>query len=204
MPTFTFVEHTARPDNASEADSEGAVLASAQLDAELRDDIASALGTGRPILTHLNADTTWLLSLAYPTDSVPPAGRKRFNILIDPWLRGPQSDVASWFSTQWHAIKSSVQTISEVENMLAELEPLQLTSRHDGTTASETRASELASDSRVDAVVISHEFTDHCHEATLGEIRSNTPVFATTYRLASDISIAFANVARHITSGHQV
>ena len=32
----------------------------------------------------------------------------------------------------------------------------------------------------IDAVVISHEFTDHCHEATLREISSSVPVLATT------------------------
>jgi hypothetical protein len=35
------------------------------------------------------------------------------------------------------------------------------------------------SESFVDTVAISHEFTDHCHEATLKELPRTTPVFAT-------------------------
>ena len=41
---------------------------------------------------------------------------------IDPWLRGPQSDVASWFSRQWHTTISSVQSINELEDCLFEVE----------------------------------------------------------------------------------
>ncbi len=56
-----------------------------------------ALASPRPLLVHLNADTSWLIQLPLPA-SQRVTDRARFNILIDPWLRGPQSDVASWFS----------------------------------------------------------------------------------------------------------
>lgn len=130
----------------------------------------AALGTtNRPVLAHLNADTTWLLQLPIPSSSLSPsqnnndkkASRSRYNILIDPWLQGPQSDVASWFSTQWHVIAPTVQTMRELEEVLAELE--------EGTSG----------ESHVDCVVISHEFTDHCHQATLLELPKNVPVVAT-------------------------
>src|ERR1700742_4266822 len=75
-----------------------------------------------PILTHLNADTTWLLSLPYPDQVDPPSGRSRYNILIDPWLDGPQEDVASWFSKQWHLIQSSIRTIAELNEVLSNAE----------------------------------------------------------------------------------
>ena len=106
MPAYRFVP---------QADHLVATSPSEQLNQELKDDLSRALDTGRPILTHLNADTTWLLSLAYPPASAPPPGRSRFNILFDPWLKGPQSDYYAWFSTQSHAIESSVQTIQELE-----------------------------------------------------------------------------------------
>jgi hypothetical protein len=51
-------------------------------------------------------------------------GRLHYNILIDPWLAGPQSDVAGWVSTQWHAIKSIVQTVAELNDLLQEVEAL--------------------------------------------------------------------------------
>lgn len=118
-----------------------------------------------PVLIHLNADTTWLLSLPYPPSTERPAGRKRFNILLDPWLQGPQSDVAAWFSTQWHLVAPSIQTIDELNALLAEVE-------RDDTQEEPGRQ-------YIDVVAISHEFTDHCHEATLKELSRSTPVFAT-------------------------
>lgn len=127
---------------------------SQQLQHELEASVVRALGASRPILTHWNADTTWSLSLAYPLHVRSLSGRLRYNILINPWLVGPQSDVAGWFSTQWHAIKSSVQTIAELNYHLEALETLE--SKGGPVKNQDKRGS------YIDAVVVSHEFTDHC------------------------------------------
>ncbi|KAI9166546.1 hypothetical protein HJFPF1_02655 [Paramyrothecium foliicola] len=122
----------------------------------------------RPLLTHVNGDTTWLLHLPYPASVAPPRGRTHFNILLDPWLQGPQSDVAWWFSTQWHVVPPSVSTIADLNDVLRQAETRGLApgvAQHDG--------------SYIDAVAISHEFTDHCHRATLEELPPETPLFAT-------------------------
>lgn len=125
----------------------------------------AALQTPRPILAHLNADTTWLLQLPLPaTTSADSPRRSRYNILIDPWLQGPQSDVASWFSTQWHVVAPLVQTMTELDSVLAEME---------GGSSAEQGVS------YIDCVAVSHEFTDHCHEATLRELPAGVPVIAT-------------------------
>ncbi|KAF3761627.1 hypothetical protein M406DRAFT_347941 [Cryphonectria parasitica EP155] len=133
----------------------------------------AALESSHPVLAHLNADTSWLLQLPRPDPAVTsssrhsakpePSRRKRYNILIDPWLQGPQSDVASWFSTQWHVVAPTVQTIKELDEILAEV---------DGGFSEE-------GSSCIDCVAISHEFTDHCHEATLRELSKTVPVVAT-------------------------
>jgi hypothetical protein len=99
---------------------------SSQLQFQLQGLIEDALTARRPILCHISADTTWLLSLLYPDDAFCPPRRCRFNILLHPWLRGPQSDVAGWFSTQWHKIQSSVQTIKELNYLLHDREELEL------------------------------------------------------------------------------
>ena len=141
-----------------------------------------ALRSGRPVLTHLNADTTWLLSLAYPDQVKPPSGRQRFNVIIDPWLTGPQSDVASWFSTQWHVIKSSVQSVAEINDLLVRVENLQSSaneSSQSNATGEGNPIPEQLTPGLIDAVVVSHEFTDHCHRATLEEVHPQVPVFAT-------------------------
>lgn len=132
----------------------------------------TALQSPRPVLAHLNADTTWLVQLPIPVSvttsprSNPKSKaprRSRYNILVDPWLQGPQSDVAAWFSTQWHVVAPAVQTIKELDEALAGLE--------DGTSRDGY--------SYIDCVAISHEFTDHCHEATLRELSQTVPVVAT-------------------------
>lgn len=201
-------------------------FSSNQLQRDLRTSIVRALASHRPILTHLNADTSWLLSLAWPlnkserTASAQRARRRgqhhhqshqhRFNILIDPWLKGPQSDVAGWFSTQWHEIESSVQTIEELERHLEEIEKMAAEAEEEEETAKKhSRRSKAMSDeapngsslindahsqdlgprgfentashsesSHISAVFVSHEFTDHCHRATLLELTHSTPVYA--------------------------
>lgn len=136
----------------------------------------SALTVPRPVLVHLNGDTTWLLQIPYPDGVEKPLGRSRFNILIDPWLEGPQSDVASWFSTQWHVVEPGVATIDELNTVLGEIEGF--TSGSDGSGTKTEGEDATTNRCFIDAVVVSHEFTDHCHRATLEELPSNTPVIA--------------------------
>ncbi|KAI1133213.1 hypothetical protein F5Y10DRAFT_131404 [Nemania abortiva] len=147
--------------------------------------LAAAWRSPHPILTHINADTTWLLHLPYPSSGVapPPPGRSRYNVLLDPWLQGPQSDGGRWFSIQWHVVAPSVQTIQELNGLLSELED-DLSPRGSGPENGATAETEAVvaeaqdATSHIDVVAISHEFTDHCHEATLRELPRSTPVFA--------------------------
>ena len=143
-----------------------------QLQRELGESISRALNTGRPVLTHINADSTWVLQLPYPTYASTPKGRSRFNLLVDPWLHGPQSDVASWFSTQWHVIQPSVATIVELEERLAEVE---------AAAVKRSRRSSIkaqANTNWIDAVVLSFEYTDHTHWETLRQLPPSTPIYA--------------------------
>ncbi|KAG5981196.1 hypothetical protein E4U55_003204 [Claviceps digitariae] len=50
-------------------------------------------------------------------------------MLIDPWLQGPQSDVHSLFSTQWHVVASSVATIGDLNNILRDIESTPIATR---------------------------------------------------------------------------
>ena len=140
----------------------------------LQSNVRASLEMPRPILVHLNADTTWLLQLPYPPGAKRPSGRSRFNILIDPWLRGRQSDVAAWFSSQWHAADASVQSIAELNKVLEANEAFIRMGKANECENSDTRNTNF-----IDAVVVSHEFTDHCHKQTLLEIDQTTPVFGT-------------------------
>ncbi|KAL8921098.1 MAG: hypothetical protein Q9172_004191 [Xanthocarpia lactea] len=152
-----------------------------RLKEDLENAAFSVFESRRPLLTHLNADTSWLLTLPYPPNVNPPLRRALFNILIDPWLQGPQTDYFSWFSKQWHVIPSSVQTIAELNACLRTRESL-IRSRYESSDGPINAASGPLEDSEsnfIDLVVISHEFTDHCNPKTLREISSSTPVLAT-------------------------
>jgi hypothetical protein len=122
-----------------------------------------------PILHHLNADSSWLLQIPRPNrvNTASESNRCFFNILIDPWLRGPQSDVARWFSQQWHEEESKLGTIAEVESLAWQVED----------SSPETNS---GAQSIIDAIAISHEFTDHCHRETLLEAARSVPVFASS------------------------
>lgn len=144
--------------------------------------IQMALRTHRPILTHLNGDTTWLLQLPYPPEieyisNQPPTTRGGwYNIIIDPWLQGPSSEIAPWFLTQWHVIESSVRTVQELNERFKEFDAVDAQPQLEGNTLCEKgkRGRQY-----IDAIIISHEFADHCHKNTLLEFSSETPVFAT-------------------------
>ena len=154
-------------------------VASSQLQGELCSIIAKTLKVERPILTHLNADTSWLLQLPYPPNVAPPPDRTRYNILIDPWFRGTQTDYHPWFSKQWHAIPSSVQTISALDEALKASEELACKAGSGGKNEENFDNIEMQRTTFIDAVVISYEFTDHMHKETLHEIDPTVPVFAT-------------------------
>lgn len=152
---------------------------SLQLNLEIRDAVVKALATRRPILHHLNADTSWLLQIPRPANAIKHGSRIYFNVLIDPWFVGGQSDVAKWFSQQFHAIDSAVKSVAEVDELARQVEILAGGMRL-ASSARKTKATPAAQvETFVDAVAISHEFTDHCHKDTLLEVHRNVPVFAT-------------------------
>ncbi|KAM0806359.1 hypothetical protein BDR22DRAFT_884082 [Usnea florida] len=157
---------------------------SLQLRETLRGSIQRALQSHRPILTHLNADTTWLLQLPYPPGAERPPGRSRWNIIFDPWLTGSQSDGAYWFSQQWHAVASSVQTMAELNDLLGEIERMAQLGLSIPEIGNHDYLDRKWRRSYIDAVVVSHEFTDHCNKDTLLELDSDTPIFAT--KIAAD------------------
>lgn len=144
--------------------------AAEQLQSELEAHIETTFDvfSSRPVLMHLNADSSWLISLPYPKSVEPPRGRCRYNIVIDVWLKGPQVDLFSWFSAQEHAEPSRFQDLNQLNQYLHQAETRVVGSEqpYDGDIWS------------IDAVVISHEFSDHCHEATLKVLPTTIPVFA--------------------------
>jgi hypothetical protein len=75
------------------------------------------------------------------------------NLLIDPWLTSWEIAYHPLFSRQRHSKPSCVDSIQALEN-------------------------QLPKGQSVDAIVINHDFHDHCHRETLLTARKDTPVFA--------------------------
>ena len=84
--------------------------------------------------------------------------------------------MASWFSQQFHATKSAVQNVVELEELAREIEMLASGVRLGASR--EKNGNFAQEETYIDAVAISHEFTDHCHKETLLEVHSDVPVFA--------------------------
>lgn len=150
---------------------------SAQLHADLHRAMQHALSMRRPVLHHLNADASWLFQIPRPESAIRNGSRIYYNILIDPWFTGGQTDISWWFSLQHHAIPSSVKSIAEVEELIRESEILTegtVERNGKGVDVEQRLDTEV---SLIDAVAVSHEFTDHCHEETLRQVHPDTPVF---------------------------
>ncbi|KAF2768257.1 hypothetical protein EJ03DRAFT_122956 [Teratosphaeria nubilosa] len=115
----------------------------------------------RPILHHLNGDTSWLLQVPRPQADK----RAFYNLLIDPWFTGPQINGAAFLHSQSHIDPSAVQTIAELEDFLE-------------ATEREAKGSVQKTPTLIDTVAISLAVTDHAHQPTLSQIDPNVPCFA--------------------------
>ncbi|KEQ75900.1 hypothetical protein M436DRAFT_40488 [Aureobasidium namibiae CBS 147.97] len=153
----------------------------AQLHQNLQDAVSDALAMRRPVLHHLSADTAWLLMIPRPVAATKRGGRVYFNILIDPWLSGTQTDYTSWLSKQWHAAEPRVPSIAAVEDLIRETESLASGLRLGKGRKSNAQDTQDFDEVEtfIDAVAVSHQFTDHCHEQTMRTVHPNVPVFAT-------------------------
>lgn len=126
--------------------------------------LSSAADTRRPLLHHINADNSWLLQI--PRDGP----RPYFNVLMDPWLQGPQVEFSKIFHSQSHTEASAFQTIKAIEDFVAGIEKYALRLRDE--QAGEQPAS------YVDAVTCTIKGTDHCNEQTLLQLHPSVPIFA--------------------------
>ena len=130
------------------------------------------------IITHLNADTSWLFSIPFPQATQSCVG-SYFHILVDPWLSGPQHDFHRHFSQQWHVEDPSCANIKDVETRIREIEQKNRV-RGRGKDSEESRQEHDQDEvpSRISLVLISFDFTDHCHEETLRQVDPRVPVWA--------------------------
>ena len=106
-----------------------------------------------------------------------PLSHTYYNLLIDPWFKGVQTDYFSWFSRQRHVVRPLVESIGDLNEILADVEII-MQQRFSSSGNSQQDAIAKGKNPYIDAVLISHEFTDHCNEHTLRELDVTTPIFA--------------------------
>ncbi|RDW84887.1 hypothetical protein BP6252_02477 [Coleophoma cylindrospora] len=116
----------------------------------------------RPLLTHLNADNSWLLSVPIPISASKTLDNAFYHIIIDPWLTSPIV-VATWILTIHHVSEPAFGSIADVETYVADIEA--------AASNSET------SNGKLDAVLVSHRAPDHTNMITLLSINPTVPVF---------------------------
>ena len=104
---------------------------------------------------------------------------------FDPWFKGSQYDVFPWFSKQWHTVESSIHTVAELNEKLKEVQGLRRSITQQSGKRKGVKLQETPETSYVDAVVLSHEFSDHTHKDTLLELDPVIPILAT--RRAADL-----------------
>lgn len=127
--------------------------------------LPTKLEPDRPILTHLNADTSWLISFPRPStedDEDTKTNRVYYHVVLDPWLDTEYVFGSRWFIAMNHAIPSKYKTIEQVQRLILNIEG-----------AAEN--SNLEDKGHPDAVFVSHHLGDHCDRATLEQIDPSVP-----------------------------
>ncbi|KAL3420279.1 hypothetical protein PVAG01_08778 [Phlyctema vagabunda] len=118
----------------------------------------------RPILTHLNDDTAWLISVPIPqpsSDPADPSDKKYYHILLDPWIVGTVGK-PEFFASLKHVEQCAFSTISDIQEAISVIE------------SGEAKADR---EYLIDLVVISHHLIDHVGNS-LREVDPSTPVLA--------------------------
>jgi hypothetical protein len=126
------------------------------------------LDLARPILTHLNADTAWLISFPRPSTKHPEVvatERSYYHVIVDPWLDGEYVVGIRWFMAMNHAIQGSYRTVQQVQELVLEIEAAA------GNSNPEDKG-------HVDAIFVSHYLGDHCDRGTLEQIDPSVPLIS--------------------------
>lgn len=148
----------------------------------------TATTTLRQMLRRLNADTSWLLQVPVidgQRTKGDAAGTPTYNIVVDPWLApSRQVDYHPLFSAQTRGEEASYASLSALSQALSH-HTLEASARErtqggarteDGGGKADDDDNDVDRDTaaikgnRIDAILISHPFTDHAHPETLWDL----------------------------------
>lgn len=130
----------------------------------------------QPILTALNSDNSWLVSIPRPLKDRAATRKFYYHIVYEPWLVGPAIAFFSWVMTITLPATPVYQSAHDVEALVREIEQTaaECIGRHEQPNDSEDGAI-----SPIDAIWIGMGIEDHLHEPTLRLFNPAIPVFAT-------------------------
>jgi hypothetical protein len=147
--------------------------------AKLHSLLSSTTNPRRPLLTHLSADNSWLLSVPIPNN--PPTGNTQdseqrprkvyFHLLLDAWLTPSNTPIpgTTWFQVIHHTETPACDSIAAVIDLIADIEAVA-----SGSTASNSGGN---SEYQIDAVVVGHSGPDHMDFDTLKQVDPSVPFF---------------------------
>jgi hypothetical protein len=131
----------------------------------------------RPLLNHLSADNSWLLSLPIPKSTSASSQNTSlkfqkvyFHLLLDAWLTPDNVAIESarWFQVLYHVGTPACPSIAAVKDLIANIE----------AAASGALVSDLEGNAQIDAVVVGHFANDHANYDTLKQVSASVPIFA--------------------------
>jgi len=119
----------------------------------------------RPILTLLNGDNTWLISIPCPAPN--PIGKAYIHLILDAWLTGPVTTPPSgWILHLTRIPTPSYGTVDAICALIADIEASAA-----GTTANSSTRRQL------DGVLCTFNAADHMVQETMVQIDRSVPVF---------------------------
>jgi hypothetical protein len=135
----------------------------------------SATPVLRPILTSLNGDNSWLISLPRPLLDRQSSGKTYFHVVSDAWLQGTAIPVLSkWIASLDLTAEPAVADGAAVEAIIHEIEDAAITvgivSKMDSASSNKFG---------VDAIFVNLHVPDHLSKETLTTFGVSVPVFAT-------------------------
>ena len=164
----------------------------------LRNLLNSTGSLQRPLLTHLSADNSWLLSVPIPSNIATAVNqgakrthhKKYIHLLLDAWLTPSNTAFASapWFQVQTHVEVPACQSIADVIALITDIE----------TAATPGLDADFGGKAEIDAVVAGHMAADHLNYDTLKQVNPSVPVFV------ADIALPTAKSWNHFETVVQI
>lgn len=122
----------------------------------------------RPMLTSINGDATWLISLPRPIGDRH-SHKQYYHVLTDPWLKGDAKTLSTWFILIKRILPEAAADGPGVDDIIREIE-----AAASGEHSTEASSEEVL----LDAIIISFHYLDHVHQPTLLTFDPRIPVFA--------------------------